>query len=104
MRGRRRGRGQGRRPGCVREQLTPAAQRVACVGGIEDEVHLERTPADRVEAELELGHNAEVAASSSQAPEEVRVFRFRCASDAYGGGHDVTAVAGGGGKYAASGK
>src|SRR5205807_9598864 len=67
---------QSRGSGRVRQQAAPAAHRVGSVGGIEVELHQERAPADGVETKLELGDDAEVAASSAQAPEQVGVLRL----------------------------
>jgi hypothetical protein len=45
--------------------------------------------ADRVEAELELGDDAEVAAAAAQAPEQVLILGLACPHELAIGGHEV---------------
>src|SRR5437588_7680313 len=81
-------RGQRRGSGRVGQQVTPGARGIARVGGIEVELHEECAPSDWMETKCELGEDAEVAAASAQAPEQIWVLRLRGADDAPVGGHD----------------
>ena len=60
--------------GARRGQVAPAAQHRP-PRRVDEEVELDeqRLRADRVQPELELGHDAEVAAAAAQAPEQLGV-------------------------------
>ena len=72
--------------GSVGEQVAPAAHRLRGFGRREGELDDEGMAGDRVQAERELGHDAEVAAAAAQPPVQVGVL--------VGGGADGLAVGG----------
>ena len=57
----------------LRQQVPPGSKRRRCIGGLEVPIDRQHGMADRMEPELELGDDPEVAATAAQAEEEVRM-------------------------------
>ena len=59
------------------DEVAVLPQDLFCLAHREHDQARRHFRADRVQSELELGHDAEIAAAAAQRPEEVRVLRLR---------------------------